>query len=54
VAADAEAVRVLQECLPGHAIKAIDCRTVIKQNGSLHCLTMQFPRAVKLCAGSEN
>jgi agmatine/peptidylarginine deiminase len=54
VAADAEAISLLQARFPERAIKAIDCRTIIKQNGSLHCLTMQFPLTVKLCAGPEN
>jgi hypothetical protein len=27
---------------------SIDCRAIIRQNGSLHCLTMQFPEGLAL------
>lgn len=33
----------LQMKFPDREIVGIDCRTLIKQNGSLHCITMQFP-----------
>jgi len=48
VETDQQAIRLMQECFPGRRIEPIDCRTVIGQNGSLHCLTMQFPAAVKI------
>ena len=32
-----------QEVFPDREIIGIDCRPLIKQHGSLHCLTMQFP-----------
>ena len=41
--ADAEAARVLGGAFPGREIVQIDCRPIIWQNGSLHCLTMQLP-----------
>jgi agmatine/peptidylarginine deiminase len=48
VATDAEAVRVVGEAFPGREVVAIDCRPIIEQNGSLHCLTMQFPAELGL------
>ncbi len=48
VPADAEAARLLGGLFPSRRIVPIDCRPVIRQNGSLHCLTMQFPRALPL------
>ena len=41
--ADAEAARVMQAAFPDRDIVPIDCRPIIWQNGSLHCLTMQLP-----------
>lgn len=43
---DAEAIRQMQEAFPHHEIVPIDCRSLIRQHGSLHCCTMQFPRGV--------
>ncbi|MEC9481807.1 MAG: agmatine deiminase family protein [Halomonas sp.] len=43
-AADAQALRILAETFPDRDIVPIDCRSVIRQHGSLHCLTMQLPR----------
>ena len=40
---DAEALRLIKEALPDRDIVGIDCRSIIKQHGSLHCCTMQFP-----------
>ena len=42
-AADARACEVIAEAFPGREIVQIDCRPLIWQNGSLHCLTMQLP-----------
>ena len=44
--ADARAQSVLENAFPGREIMAIDCRPLIWQNGSLHCLTMQLPEGV--------
>ncbi len=44
--ADARAAAVLAEAFPGHEIVQIDCRPLIWQNGSLHCITMQLPEGV--------
>lgn len=41
---DAEALRLIGEAFPDREIVGIDCRSVIKQHGSLHCCTMQYPR----------
>ncbi|KAA0011392.1 agmatine deiminase family protein [Billgrantia pellis] len=43
-AADSRALAVLAEAFPGRDIVPIDCSNVIRQHGSLHCLTMQLPR----------
>lgn len=37
---------VLQEAFPEREIIGIDCRALIKQHGSLHCVTMQYPIGV--------
>lgn len=36
----------LQKAFPGREIIGIDCLPLIKQHGSLHCVTMQFPKGV--------
>jgi agmatine/peptidylarginine deiminase len=43
VANDQLAIGVLADAFPGRDVIPIDCRPIIAQNGSLHCLTMQFP-----------
>lgn len=43
---DVQALRVLQKAFPQHAVTGIDCRALIRQHGSLHCCTMQFPVSV--------
>ena len=45
---DAEALRIIGEAFPNREIVGIDCRSIIKQHGSLHCCTMQFPIGLKL------
>lgn len=45
-AADSEALRRLQGCFPDREIIGIDCLPLIRQNGSLHCITMQLPAGV--------
>ena len=39
---DAEAMRLIGEAFPGRDVVGIDCRSIIKQHGSLHCCTMQY------------
>ena len=41
---DAKAMAQLQKAFPDREIIGIDACTVIRQHGSLHCLTMQFPK----------
>ena len=41
---DAEALRVVQQAFPDRVMIPIDARTIIRQHGSVHCLTMQVPR----------
>lgn len=43
---DRKAGEVLLEAFPGRQIVGIDCRALIKQHGSLHCVTMQYPMGV--------
>lgn len=43
---DQRAKEVLQGAFPEYEIVGIDCRTLIKQHGSLHCVTMQYPAGV--------
>lgn len=43
---DEVAKLLLQEAFPLREIVGIDCRPLIKQHGSLHCVTMQFPEGV--------
>jgi len=38
--------RQLKLAFPGREIIGIDCSVLIKQHGSLHCITMQFPKGV--------
>jgi agmatine/peptidylarginine deiminase len=41
---DAIALRLIGEAFPDRQMVPIDCRSIIKQHGSLHCCTMQFPK----------
>jgi agmatine deiminase len=43
---DAAALAVLGAAFPDREIVGIDCRTLIRQHGSLHCVTMQLPQGV--------
>ncbi len=45
-AADAQAAKILSDAFPGREIVSVPCRSLIWQNGSLHCLTMQLPQGV--------
>ena len=42
---DKLAADVLAKAFPNYEIVGIDCRALIKQHGSLHCVTMQYPRS---------
>lgn len=43
---DQQAIAVLQDCFPDRNIIPIDCRSLITQHGSLHCVTMQLAKGV--------
>lgn len=43
-AKDETARAALQEAFPDREIVGIDCRPLIRQHGSLHCVTMQYPQ----------
>jgi len=43
---DQQALAAIGEAYPGRDIIGIDCRTLIIQHGSLHCVTMQIPQGV--------
>ena len=40
---DATAVAKLAGCFPDREVVGVDCRALIQQYGSLHCVTMQLP-----------
>jgi len=40
---DSQAINILKKQFPKREIIGIDCSTLIKQHGSLHCVTMQYP-----------
>ena len=40
---DKEAAEILSNACRGYRVIGIDCSTLIKQHGSLHCATMQIP-----------
>ncbi|PPK52806.1 agmatine deiminase [Marinobacter persicus] len=46
VAQDEEAVRIMSEIFPDREVVPINCRPLIHQHGSLHCITMQIPEGV--------
>jgi len=41
---DAAALAAVQQAFPDRTIVGIDCRPLILQHGSLHCVTMQLPK----------
>ena len=41
---DAEALRIIAGAFPDRDIIPIDARTIVRQHGSVHCLTMQLPQ----------
>jgi agmatine/peptidylarginine deiminase len=48
VHSDGVAMRVVGDCFPGREVVPVDCRALIRQHGSLHCVTMQLPASVDL------
>lgn len=45
---DEEAIKICEKSFRGRDIIPIDCSVLIRQHGSLHCVTMQFPEDVSL------
>ncbi len=43
---DEQSLRIIQEVFKDYEIVGIDCTALIKQHGSLHCATMQYPQGV--------
>ena len=43
---DERARSALQGVFPKYDIVSIDSRVLIRQHGSIHCATMQFPRGI--------
>jgi agmatine deiminase len=43
---DEEALRILAGCFPNREVVGINCRALIEQHGSLHCISMQYPEGV--------
>lgn len=41
---DDKAIAVVRAAFPGYQVHAIDCQPLIRQYGSLHCVTMQLPK----------
>ena len=45
-AEDDGVLSLMEECFPGRSVIGINCRPLIEQGGSLHCVTMQLPAGV--------
>jgi agmatine/peptidylarginine deiminase len=45
---DEEALNIFRETFKDRDIVGIDCYTLIKQHGSLHCVTMNFAKGVEI------
>lgn len=43
---DELAMQTVKIAFPEHKVVGVDCTTLIKQHGSLHCATMQLPKGV--------
>lgn len=41
---DQQAINIMQQAFAGYEIIPINCRPIIEQFGSLHCITMQLPK----------
>lgn len=50
---DREAAALLKMAFPSREIVTLDCRPLIQQNGSLHCLTMHLPLQLGLHGGLQ-
>jgi agmatine deiminase len=43
---DEEALATVQKAFPEREIVGVECSVLVRQHGSLHCVTMQFPKEV--------
>lgn len=43
---DELAMRSIKIAFPNHKVVGVDCRTLLRQHGSLHCATMQIPAGI--------
>ena len=50
---DRQAMKTIGQAFPDRSIIGIDARTAIRQHGSLHCLTMQYPAGVLAPIGED-
>ncbi|MDX1296548.1 MAG: agmatine deiminase family protein, partial [Sulfurimonadaceae bacterium] len=44
---DAAVLEIFRKTMPSHEIVPVDCSVLVRQHGSLHCVTMQFPKGVE-------
>lgn len=51
---DGAAAECLGRAFPDREIVPLDCRPLVRQNGSLHCITMQFPKALAIHTGGNS
>lgn len=42
---DQQAIKQMKKAFPGKAVIGVNCSALIKQHGSLHCITMQLPQS---------
>ena len=54
VPTDNEALNIMSEAFPDLKVVGVDCRALVRQHGSLHCSTMQFPVGVRFAAANVN
>jgi agmatine deiminase len=47
---DGPAIQVIKSIFPDREVIGINCRVLIEQHGSLHCVTMQYPEGALLTA----
>ena len=45
---DEKALQIIQKTFSDREVIGVDCSVLIRQHGSLHCVTMQFPEVVTL------
>jgi agmatine/peptidylarginine deiminase len=44
---DEMAIQRIQEAFPDREMIPIDSRSIIRQHGSIHCCTMQYPKIIE-------